>query len=85
MNTPTTSAAPAIPNAALPADLTSPKSSEQRAQEMITGWLQEGYLIKQEGNYIINISVNEGILKINGKIISQPTIPLGNASTFAPD
>lgn len=85
VNTPTTSAAPAIPNAALPADLTSSKSSEQRAQEMITGWLQEGYLIKQEGNYIINISVNEGILKINGKIISQPTIPLGNASTFAPD
>ncbi len=51
------------------------ETRDQRAQQMIATWIQQGYLIKEGNDYIANVSDTDGTFKINGKPLNVPDMP----------
>jgi hypothetical protein len=65
-----TAGAPATP--ATPPTLPQP---EDQAKAMIDAWISKGYLVKEGDDLVSSITYSQGVLNVNGKPMTPPSIP----------
>jgi uncharacterized protein YdgA (DUF945 family) len=59
------------------------QTKADRVKQMINAWEQQGYIIKDNNDYVMSITREGGIIKINGKVMSPPVAPSSQPDTNA--